>query len=89
MPLILRSAKHGRVRGIVSPMRRSAISRWLRRTATAWLSTLVTAAAYAQLGAAPPVRLVDIVEVIDHDDQVDITGQFNCSVRYITHLPAS
>jgi len=35
------------------------------------------------------VRLVDMVEVLDHEDQVDITVQFNCSVRYITHLPAS
>ncbi|MBS0419516.1 MAG: SPOR domain-containing protein [Proteobacteria bacterium] len=69
-------------------MRRSGTSRWLRRTALAWLSTLVTAA-YAQLGGAPPVRLVDIVEVLEHEDQVDITIQFNCSVRYITHLPAS
>ena len=33
--------------------------------------------------------MVDIVEVTDHDDQVDISVQFNCSVRYMTHLPAS
>jgi tetratricopeptide (TPR) repeat protein len=32
---------------------------------------------------------VDIVDVADHEDQVDLTVQFNCSVRYVTHLPAS
>ncbi len=32
---------------------------------------------------------MDVVEVTDHDDQVDVVVQFNCSVRYITHLPAS
>jgi len=69
-------------------MRRSGISLWLRLAAIAWLSILCLAA-HAQLGAASPVRLVDIVEVLEHDDQVDITVQFNCSIRYITHLPAS
>jgi tetratricopeptide (TPR) repeat protein len=69
-------------------MRRSGTSRWFRLAAIAWLSTLFSAA-YAQLGAVSPVRLVDIVEVLEHEDQVDITVQFNCSIRYITHLPAS
>lgn len=34
-------------------------------------------------------RFVDLVEVDDHDDQADIVVQFNCSMRYITHLPAT
>ena len=67
-------------------MRRSGTS--LRLTALAWLSVLCSSS-FAQLGAVSPVRLVDIVEVIEHEDQADITVQFNCSIRYITHLPAS
>ncbi len=69
-------------------MRRSGISLRLQLIALAWLSTLCSAT-HAQLGAVSPVRLVDIVEVLEHEDQVDITVQFNCSIRYITHLPAS
>src|SRR5215831_13335343 len=42
----------------------------------------------AQIGPGT-VRFVDVIELTDHDDQADITVQFNCSVRYITHLPAS
>jgi hypothetical protein len=47
---------------------------------------LVPGLAAAQIG---PGRLVDLVELNDHDDQADIVVQFNCSLRYLTHLPAS
>jgi tetratricopeptide (TPR) repeat protein len=57
--------------------------------AVAFLGSLLANSGIAQIGGAPPTRLVDVVEVTDHDDQVDLTVQFNCSVRYITHLPAS
>jgi len=57
--------------------------------AVPFLGSLLTSSAFAQFGGAAPTRLVDMVEVTDHDDQVDLTVQFNCSVRYITHLPAS
>jgi len=54
------------------------------------LAVMTTSLAYGQIGpGGVPGRLVDIVEVTDHDDQVDISVQFNCSVRYVTHLPAS
>jgi hypothetical protein len=54
------------------------------------LGVLLTSVAVGQIGAAPGAgRFVDIVEITDHEDQVDLTVQFNCSVRYITHLPAS
>ena len=46
------------------------------------------AAVRAQIGPGS-TRFVDVIELTDHDDQADITIQFNCSVRYITHLPAS
>src|ERR1700756_4362410 len=65
------------------------LTRPARLLAAASVTLLATGLAYAQIGTAGPGRLVDIVEVTDHDEQVDVTVQFNCSVRYITHLPAS
>ena len=47
------------------------------------------ASAQAQIGGGAPTRIVDLVELTDHDDQADIAVQFNCSVRYITHQPAA
>lgn len=52
-------------------------------------SLLAWCTAWAQIGGNGPSRIVDLVELIDHDDQADIAVQFNCSVRYITHQPAS
>ncbi len=59
------------------------------RLVAALLSVSMTGLAFGQIGIGGPGRFVDIVEVTDHDEQVDINVQFNCSVRYITHLPAS
>jgi hypothetical protein len=42
--------------------------------------------AAAQVG---PGRFVDLVELNDHDDQADIIVQFTCSLRYLTHQPAT
>lgn len=55
----------------------------------ALLSISTTGLAFGQIGSGGPGRFVDIVEVTDHDEQVDINVQFTCSVRYVTHLPAS
>lgn len=44
---------------------------------------------WAQIGGQLPGRLVDLVEVNAHDEQVDVSIQFNCSMRYVSHLPAS
>jgi tetratricopeptide (TPR) repeat protein len=71
-------------------MPHSSIRRRLTRLLAAaslllWLSGI----ALGQVGVRGPGRFVDIVEVSEHDDQIDITAQFNCSVRYVTHLPAS
>jgi len=41
----------------------------------------------AQLLGAP--RLVNVIEVSEHDDRVDITMVFNCSIRFVTNVPAS
>jgi tetratricopeptide (TPR) repeat protein len=47
------------------------------------------APARAQVFGAGPGRFVDIVELSDHDDQADIVVMFTCSMRYLTHQPAS
>jgi hypothetical protein len=43
---------------------------------------------HAQM-AQPPARLVDVIDIDEHDNQVDVTLQFNCSLRYSGHTPAS
>ena len=42
-----------------------------------------------QLTAQGPSRLIDVIDVDEHDSQVDITLQFNCSLHYTGHTPAS
>lgn len=66
-------------------MRVSSIRRRIPQLAFTLLGILLASASTGQV----PIRLVDMVEVSDHEDQVDLTVQFNCSVRYITNLPAS
>ncbi|MBV8806200.1 MAG: SPOR domain-containing protein, partial [Sinobacteraceae bacterium] len=47
-------------------------------------------AALAQIGGMqPPGRFIDVVDVSDRGDQVDLTIQFNCSMRYLTNVPVS
>src|SRR5438876_2040006 len=72
-----------------SRMPRSSTERWLRRLALASLAALGAAGAFAQTPLAGVRRLVDVIEVNDHEDQVDLTMVFNCSMRYVTSLPAS
>ncbi len=64
--------------------RSSTSGRW----ALAALALLAAKGTLAQIGTAGPARFVDVIDVQDHDDRVDLTVQFNCSVRYLTHLPA-
>jgi hypothetical protein len=53
-------------------------------------AVLATSAARSQNISSGPGRLVDIVELTDRgEDQADITILFNCSMRYVTHSPAS
>jgi len=70
-------------------MARSNTRRQLCALALGSLSALLAGSALAQTAMQPPQRLVDVVEVTDHDDQVDLAIQFNCSMRYLTHVPAS
>ena len=56
--------------------------------AIAVLAVLLSGRALAQI-SPQPTRLVDLVEASAHDEQIDLAVQFNCSMRYVTHLPAS
>src|ERR1700730_2889739 len=56
--------------------------------AVALLADLLSGRALAQI-SPQPTRLVDVVEVSAHEEQIDLAVQFNCSMRYVTHLPAS
>jgi hypothetical protein len=69
-------------------MRRSGIE--LRRCGTCLglLATLGVGVASAQI-SGPPQRLVDVIEVSEGTGQVDLTVVFNCSMRFVTNLPAS
>src|SRR3979411_2375887 len=56
--------------------------------AIALLADLLSGRALAQI-SPQPTRLVALVEARPHDERVDVAVQFNCSMRYVTHLPAS
>src|SRR5579864_7927955 len=68
-------------------MQRSVIRRSL--LALAILAMMVPELALTQISPGGPSRLVDLVEVSAHEEQIDLAVQFNCSMRYVTHLPAS
>jgi tetratricopeptide (TPR) repeat protein len=69
-------------------MRRSNVEeRWWGRL-LGLLAALGAGVASAQMPTAPQ-RLVDVIEVSDRDGQVDLTVVFNCSMRFVTNLPAT
>src|SRR5579872_1578743 len=70
-----------------SPMARSTIR--ARITGAIVLTAVLMEPAAAQLGPDRAARLVDQVEVTPHDEQTDIIVQFNCPLRYLSHLPAT
>ena len=53
------------------------------------LAALAAGNALAQISAIGPSRLVDVIQVDDHENQVDITMVFNCSMRFVTNVPAN
>jgi tetratricopeptide (TPR) repeat protein len=70
-------------------MRRSITDARPHCLALILLAALGARGAFAQIGISGPARLVNVIEVNDHEDQVDLTMVFNCSMRFITSLPAS
>jgi tetratricopeptide (TPR) repeat protein len=67
--------------------RSSAERRWYPIVLAA--AVLGAPAAPAQLTALSPNRLVSVIDVAPHDDQVDVTMVFNCSMRFLSNLPVS
>ncbi|HWW33205.1 MAG TPA: SPOR domain-containing protein, partial [Steroidobacteraceae bacterium] len=70
-------------------MPRSNAERRASRLLLAALAVLGALPAAAQFAGAPPNRLVSVIDVSPHDDQVDLTMVFNCSMRFVSNLPAS
>src|SRR5215831_14344280 len=68
-------------------MRRSNVERWL-----CWLVmgplALAADGACAQISAGPN-RLVDVIQGDEHENQVDVTMVFSCSMRFVTNIPAN
>ena len=69
-------------------MRRSSVEPRRCSSSIGLLAALVVGVASAQMSTAPQ-RLVDVIEVSDREGQVDLTVVFNCSMRFVTNLPAS
>ncbi|HEY0767729.1 MAG TPA: SPOR domain-containing protein, partial [Steroidobacteraceae bacterium] len=70
-------------------MPRSNTEHWFYRLILVGIAVLGARGAFAQLPIRGPARLVDVIEVSDHEDQVDLTMVFNCSMRFVTSLPAT
>ena len=71
-------------------MRRSSAERRPCHFIIALLPALAAGSpVFAQLPGVGVPRLVDVVQVSDNNDQVDLTMIFNCSMRFVTQLPAS
>ncbi|MBV8144463.1 MAG: SPOR domain-containing protein [Gammaproteobacteria bacterium] len=70
-------------------MRRSNAERRLRWLLVCPLGALAGPHALAQISAAGPNRLVDVIQVDEHDNQADVNMLFNCSMRFVTNTPAN
>ena len=69
--------------------RSSRGARGLYRLLLAGAALIAGAPAPAQVFASAPLRLVSVIDISEHDSQVDLTMVFNCSMRFISNLPAS
>src|SRR5215475_2448802 len=70
-------------------MQRSSVERRLRWLFMGLFAAFAAGDALAQISATGPNRLVDVIQVDDHENQVDITMVFSCSMRYVTNIPAN
>src|SRR6516165_1165244 len=69
-------------------MRRSSVERRLRWLVMGLVAAVAAGGALAQIPAGPN-RLVDVIQVDEHDNQVDVTMVFSCSMRFVTNVPAN
>ena len=70
-------------------MRRSGADGRRRRWLLGPLAALAAGVAGAQIPGGAPLRLVDVIEVSERGDQVDVMLVFNCSMRFVTNMPAN
>ncbi len=70
-------------------LRSSSAGRWLYPLLLLCAALLAGAPAPAQVTGGGPNRLVSVIDVSEHEDQVDLTMVFNCSMRFVNNLPAS
>lgn len=70
-------------------MPRSSIERWLTCLLLLSLGALSASGASAQFSQSGPLRLLNVIDVSDHEDQVDLAIVFNCSMRFVNSVPAS
>lgn len=65
----------------------------IRRQLAGWVLILLGASlatsVRAQTSGSAPNRLVDFIDVTEHENQADINIQFSCSLTYVTHFPAA
>jgi tetratricopeptide (TPR) repeat protein len=69
--------------------RSSSAARWLYRLLLLGAVLLAGTPAAAQVVSAGPLRLVSLIDVAEQDNVVDLTMVFNCSMRFVSNLPAS
>ena len=70
-------------------MPRSSAERGLSHLFCALLATLAAAGAQAQVMPLTPLRLMNVIDVSEHEDQVDLAILFNCSMRFVSAIPVS
>ncbi|MBV9698326.1 MAG: SPOR domain-containing protein, partial [Gammaproteobacteria bacterium] len=70
-------------------MRRSSAERHPARVLTVLLFAACTTPALAQFGPQALTRLIEVIEVNEHEEQADLTMVFNCSMRFVNSVPAS
>jgi hypothetical protein len=67
----------------------SSAERWRHALLFALALLFGAGVASAQVSPGGPARLVNVIEVSEHEGQVDITLLFNCSMRFVSNVPES
>lgn len=70
-------------------MRRSSAERHPAPVLTVLLFTACAAPALAQFSPQGVTRLIEVIEVSEHEDQAELTMVFNCSMRFVNSVPSS
>jgi tetratricopeptide (TPR) repeat protein len=70
-------------------MPRSSTERGFLHLVCALLAAVTAAGAQAQVMPFTPLRLMNVIDVSEHEDQVDLAILFNCSMRFVSAIPVS